>query len=163
MTPAQSPDSATITFQLPRDELVRTLWRRVVSRPRYLQSMGLFFALALIAMSAGPRSFYVGLLLFFYVLARPWAARQAIARNVDANTMLTDERTVEFGPAGISAAGPDWKTSVPWRYFKVWSEDDRNFYLEVGVVGLASIIPKRVMTDQQRQLLRMYLASIPGG
>jgi len=84
-----------------------------------------------------------------------------ISRGVDGSALFTDQRTIEFGPTGISSAGPDWKTSLPWRHFKGWSEDHRNFYLDVGASGFASIIPKRAMTDQQQQLLRTCLASIP--
>jgi len=64
------PDGATITYQLPRDELTRTLWRRVVSRPRFLQAMGLYSVLALVLLVAGSEFTYAGVLLLAYVLVR---------------------------------------------------------------------------------------------
>jgi hypothetical protein len=155
------PDGATITYQLPRDELVRTLWRRVVSRPRFLQAMGLYSVLALVLLAAGSEFTYAGVLLLAYVLVRPLTLWRVISRGVDGSALFTDQRTVEFTAAAISSAGPDWKTSLPWRHFRGWSEDRRNFYLDVGASGFASIIPKAAMTDQQQQLLRTCLASIP--
>ncbi len=154
-------DRAVITYQPSRDELVRTIWRRVVSRPRFLQSIGLYAALALVLLSAGSEFTYAGALLLAYVLVRPLTVWQAVSRAVGGSALFTDQRTVEFDPAGISATGPDWKTSLPWRHYKGWSEDTLNFYLEVGASGFASIIPKRAMTAEQQQLLRTCLASIP--
>jgi hypothetical protein len=155
-------DRATITYQLARDEVVRTLWRRVASRPRYLQSVGLYAVLGVVLLLAGTELTYAGVLLLAYALARPLILWQVISRAVDRSSLFTDQRTVEFDAAGISASGPDWKTSLPWRHFKGWSEDRVNFYLEVGASGFASIIPKRAMTAEQEQMLRSCLASIPG-
>jgi hypothetical protein len=155
------PDSATITFQLSREEVARTLWRRIVSRPRYLQSVGLFLALGLVALAAGGDFTIAGTLLVAYAVVRPLVAWQVISRAVGASSLLTDRRTVEFGPPGITASGSDWKISLPWRHFKAWSEDDRNFYLHVTASGVATILPKGAMTDQQQQLLRTCLALIP--
>ncbi len=153
--------SATITYQLSRDEVIRTLWRRVVSRPRYVQSIGLYAALAFVLLIAGSEYTYAGVLLLAYALVRPLTLWRVISRAVDRSSLFTDRRTVQFDAAGISATGPDWKTSLPWRHFKGWSEDRVNFYLEVGASGFGSIIPKRAMTTEQQQLLRSCLASIP--
>jgi len=154
-------DRAMITYELSRGDLARTLWRRVASRPRYLRSIGLYAALGVVLLIAGSEFTYAGVLLLAYALVRPLILWQVISRAVDQSSLLTGERTVEFDAAGISASGSDWKTSLPWRHFKGWSEDRVNFYLEVGASGFASIIPKRAMTAEQQQVIRSCLASIP--
>ncbi len=154
-------DSATFTYQVPRDELVRTMWRRVVSRPRYLQTVGLILLLGLVALAEGGSLMVAGVLLVVYALARPLIMWQVISRIYAAGSLACDRRTVEFGPAGITATGPDWKMSLPWRNFKRWSEDERNFYLDVTASGFGSILPKSAMSVEQQQLLRTCLASIP--
>lgn len=153
-------DRATITYQLARGEVVRTLWRRVASRPRYLRSIGIYAALGVVLLIMGFEYMFAGVLLLAYALSRPLVLWQVISRAVDRSSLFTDQRTVEFDAAGISASGPDWKTSLPWRHFKGWSEDRVNFYLEVGATGFASIVPKQAMTSEQQQLFRLCLASI---
>jgi hypothetical protein len=155
-----TPSMGTTRYQVPRDELVRTYWRRVVRRPQYLLSVGFFLALALLALAAGGPMLYTGALLLIYALTRPVVICRMLARAVDRNAMLTSERTVAFDRSGITAAGADWQTQLSWAHFASWTEDARTFYLETGVTTMASPIPKPAMSAEQHAQLRRCLALI---
>jgi hypothetical protein len=155
------PDSATITYELPVDELARLAWRRMVTRPAYLKSIGFFGLLGLVCVAVGGELTYAGLLFLIYALLRPAVSRQVISRAVRGNLTLQGPRTVEFSRAGITASGAEWSSRVPWRHFKAWSEDESFFYLEVTASGFASVIPKSAMNEDQQLLLRACLAPVP--
>jgi hypothetical protein len=158
-------ESATITYQIPGDVTTRVLCRRVLLRPRFLQSVGALIVLSVVAVAVGLALGngvqYAGYLGLIYAASKPLVMRRIIARLVRNHGQFTDEKTVTFAPSGISAAGPDWKTELPWSRFRGWSEDDRYFYLLIADNGLASLLPKSAMTPEQQGLLRTCLAGVP--
>lgn len=154
-------DNMTITYQLARSDVVGALWRRLVYRPRYIQSIGLFLVPSIAGLVVAGPYFYPGVLLAIYAMTRPWLLHRALERMAQANRPLTDSRSIEFSAAGLLATGPDWQIRLTWSHFKNWSEDARYFYLERGVAGLGPLIPKAVMSDDQMARLRQYLQSIP--
>jgi hypothetical protein len=157
---ALNDETARITFEIAKPELRRVMWRRVVTRSRYLQSIGLFLLLALAALLVGGAWTSAGCLLLLYALVRPFVMWDVVTRAINRSITLDGPRTVEYGPAGLVASGSDWKTEVPWRHFKGWSEDATYFFLDTTESGVASVIPKQAMNGAQQDLMRRYLATI---
>jgi len=149
-----------LTYQITRDDIVRSLWRRMFTRPHYLRSLTFLALLAVAALLlGGPANPYVGMLLACYVGFRPFALRSAILRMVDTNPTVTDRRSLTLDDAGLIAEGADWQIRVPWRHFRGWSEDPSYFYLEKSISGLGPMIPKDVMTEAEQTTLRGYLTT----
>ncbi len=158
-------ESATITYQIPEDVTARVVCRRILLRPRFLLSVGALIVLSLVAvvvgLALGNGVQYAGYVGLIYALSKPLVMPRVIARLVRSHRQLTDEKRVTFASSGISAAGPDWKTELPWSHFRGWSEDDSYFYLLIADNGLASLLPKSAMTPEQQGLLRTCLAGVP--
>jgi hypothetical protein len=153
------PDSVVIQFELPRDEVVHVLWRRMVLRPQLLWSLAFFLLTALLCFLAGEQFALAGALLVLYVVSRPWVLYRVISRLVQRAVIFQGPKTVEFDAAGVVATGADWQTRYPWRHFQSWSEDPLYFYLYVTDSGVASLVPKRAMDALQQAFLRACLAS----
>jgi len=156
-----APERVTISYEMPADELARTLWRRVVLRPRYLQSIGFFAIVGLLAVASGGALVGAGYVLLVYAVSRPFVIRGLLTRTVRTSSIAAGPRSAEFGPSGVVMTGFDWSVRLPWRHFKGWGEDATNFYLETTESGLGSVIPKRAMTDAQQLSLRGFFETIP--
>lgn len=152
-------ESGPIVFQIPRDEQVKTLWKRMVLQRRYLQSLGLYLILSALLWVAGPSFLSAAVVVLIYPLTRPWVIYRVISRAVAQHPMLHERKTLEFNADGVTVSGTDWRNSRSWRHFKGWQEDPRYFYLEISSYGVASIIPKLAMSSQQQELLRGYLTA----
>jgi hypothetical protein len=154
-------ESGKIAYDVPRDEMVKTMWKRMVMRRRYRASIGIliFFSLLLFGVGAPFRS--AAVLLLLYAITRPLTAFGTVGRSVDSLPALRDPKTLEFNADGVIISGPDWQTRRHWRHFKGWGEDERHFYLDVTAAGAAAVIPKAAMNADQQALLRNYLRTVP--
>jgi len=156
MQPPALPETVTISYQVPRDVILRTWWKRYMLRPRTLGSMATMFGIALLSFLVRDGMEYAGFVLLLLTVLMPINSYRALARAVDANPQYTDPKTVEFTPTRITTTGPNWKSELPWTTFKGFSEDPTYFYLHLTDTGFASIIPKSAFTSDAQQKFREY-------
>lgn len=156
MQPPALPETVTITYQVARDVVLRTWWRRFMLRPRTLGSMSTMFGIALLCFLIRDGTEYAGFVLVLFTALTPINAYRSLVRAVDGNSQYTDPKTVEFSPMRIVTTGPNWKSELPWTTFKGFSEDSTYFYLHLTDTGFASIIPKSAFTSESLQEFREY-------
>lgn len=156
MQPPPLLDTQRISYQVPRDVLIRIWWHRVILRPRRL----LFSAVILLAgvsfFFLFPNGAFVGLIFLMFLVFMPIAYYRAIAKAVDNDQTLTDPKTLDFSSSQLVLTGPNWKTEMPWTRFRGFSEDTTCFYLHLSDNGIASVIPKSSFSAEQQQLFRQY-------
>ena len=145
-----------MTFQVPREVLVRILCRRVMHRRHILLVSGICILIAGLCIFMGGITAVAGCFLLLFAVVRPFAVYLAIARGVGNHPQLTDPKTVDFSNAGIVASGNNWKTELAWTMYKGFSEDDSYFFLHISDNGMASVLPKSAFTKQQQLKFREY-------
>jgi YcxB-like protein len=155
MQPPPLPDTLTVSYQVPRDVLIRVWFRRYLRRPNLFCLLGSEILLAIICFILGGGGQIAAIVLLAFAAVTPIGMYRGIVRKVDSDPMLTDAKTVEVGPSRIVITGPNWKSEVPWTRFQGFSEDDTYFYLHLSNV-IASIIPKSAFTPDQQQIFRQY-------
>jgi hypothetical protein len=155
----QSPpllDGQKVSYQVPRNILIRIWWRRMMLRPRRLLFSALILLVGISLFFLYPDDVFVGAIFLLFLVFMPIAQYRAIAKAVDNDKVWTDPKTLEFGSSQLVLTGPDWKTEMPWTRFKGFSEDVTYFYLHLSDNGIASVIPKSAFTSEQQQLFRQY-------
>ncbi len=91
------------------------------------------------------------------VVVAYFSSYRALQRALDNHSYFTDPKTLEFGPAKLVTAGPDWKTEQPWTAYRGFSEDALYFFLHNSPGGwMVSIFPKSAFTLEQQALFREY-------
>jgi len=153
-SPALAPQ--TISYQIPRDVLIRLLYRRTFFRPRRFRSVILFLAAAALFYIAGPEYRYLTYIFVGVIFILPWAWHRAVVRTIDQTPWYADQKTVTFSPAGLTAVGHNYTSELAWTYFKAFSEDTSYFYLHLSNTGFDSVLPKAVFTAQQQEEFRRY-------
>ena len=156
MHPVTLPESVTISYQVPRDVIVRSWWKRYMLRPRTIGALATMFGIALFSFLVRDGMEYAGFVLLLLIALSPINSYRVIARAVDGTSQYTDPRTVEFSPTRIITAGPNWKSELPWTMFRGFSEDHTYFYLHLNDSGFVSIIPKSAFTSDSEQRFREY-------
>ena len=150
----------TVSYQMPRDVLIRVLFRRVFFRWRRLRGILLILVAAVLFYIAG-RDFrvvsYLAIALIFFL---PWALYRGIVRLIDQNAQYTAPKTLAFGPAAVVVTGPNFKSELAWSMFKGFSEDADYFYLHLADTGFDSVIPKAAFTAEQQEAFRRYAAAL---
>ncbi len=155
-------DSSTITYQVPRNVLIRIWWRRMIFRPTRLISLGFLAVMGIgcfILRQLGggdPALNFLGTILLTLVIVFPLNIYRVIAKAIDDNAQFTDRKTLEFGPTQLLSSGPNWKSELPWSRFLGFSEDKDYFYLHLSRNGIASVIPKAAFTPEQREKFSLY-------
>jgi len=96
---------------------------------------------------------FAGLGLFAIL---PTALYFGLNKAASVNSQWTDPKTLEFGPSGLIVTGPNYKSELPWSYFKAFSEDASYFYLHLGNVGVDSVIPKTAFSQDLQQQFRQH-------
>ena len=160
MEPSGTTDSSTVTYQVPRDALIRVWWRRVMLQPQRLIVIALLAVLIIACFSLRNGLEYAGIVLLTFLIMMPISLYRVLVRTVDGNPQFTDIRTLEFSPSRLVITGPDWKAEMPWTQFKGFSEDETWFYLDIAGNGLASVIPKSAFTSEQQEKFREYALSL---
>ena len=155
----QSPpllDTQIVSYQVPRNVLIRILWRRMMLRPRRLifSAVILFVGISLLFLC--PDDMFVGLICLLFLILMPIALYRALAKAVDNDRMWTDPKTLEFGATQLVVTGPNWKNEMTWSRFKGFSEDDTYFYLHLSDNGIASVLPKSALSPEQQERFRQY-------
>jgi hypothetical protein len=153
-------ESLSVTYQVPRNVLVKILLRRVIIRPRSLIVKSLVIISAIVCFSLGAVGELAGFILLGVVVGGSIGIYRAITKAVDSNSQLTDKKTIEFSPSRLVATGPDWKNDWPWTRFNGFSEDADYFYLHLSDVGFASVIPKNAFAPEQQEKFREYAKAI---
>jgi hypothetical protein len=105
---------------------------------------------------------YLGIGFLVLIAFVPVIAYFNLARMVDSNAQYTDLKTLEFGPTRLVVTGPDWKSELPWTYFKRFSEDETYFYLHLTRNGIGSAIPKEAFSREQQERFRRYAQTVTG-
>jgi len=160
--PTPIPESSTITYQVPRDVLVRIWWRRMVCRPRLLIGMTIFAVMGIgcIMMrlfAGGDTGFlYCGSGLLFLIIVAPLNIYRVLAKAVDDNAQFTDRKVVEFSQTKLIITGPNWKSELPWSHFLGFTEDANYVYMPLSKNGIASVVPKSAFTPDQLESFRVY-------
>jgi hypothetical protein len=156
MQPPPLPDTQRISYQVPRDVLIRIWWRRMMLRPRRLLLSAIILLIGISLFFLYPDDLFVGLIFLLLLVFMPIAQYRVIAKAVDNDRMLTDSKTLEFSPAQVVVTGPNWKCELPWTMFLGFSEDATYFYLHLSDNGIASVIPKSAFSREQQQRFREY-------
>ena len=156
MQPPSLPETSTVSYQVPRDVLVRIWWRRVLLRPRILGGMAVLAAVAAFCFVARGGAEYAGGVLLIFLVMTPINTYRAVAKAVDGNSQHTDPKTLEFSSTRLVVTGPNWKSELPWTTFHGFSEDNAYFYLHLSSNGLASVVPKNAFAPDQQQRFREY-------
>lgn len=154
MQPPPIPE--TVSYQVPRDVLIRIWWRRVMLRPRRLIPAAIIFCFGIACFFLWPNNLLLGVIFLSFLVWMPIAMYRAIGRAVDNDQTLTDSKTLDFSSSGLVLTGPNWKTEMPWTRFKGFSEDATYFYLHLSANGIASVIPKSAFSVEQQQRFRQY-------
>jgi len=155
----QSPpllDTQKVSYQVPRDVLIRIWWRRMMLRPRRLVFSALILLISIALFFLYPDDPFVGLIFLMFLVFMPIAQYRVLAKAVDNDRILTDPKTLEFGASQLVLTGPDWKSEMPWTRFRGFSEDATYFYLHLSDNGIASVIPKSAFSPDQQQRFRQY-------
>jgi hypothetical protein len=156
MQPPPIPESSTITYQVPRDVLIRIWWRRMFLRPRLIVLLCLEVLVALVCFFLGNGAELAAYILLALAIVAPISIYRAVVKAVQNDPQLTDRKSIEFSPSRLVVTGSDWKTEVPWTRFRGFSEDETYFYLHLADNGLASIVPKSAFKPEQQQRFREY-------
>jgi hypothetical protein len=157
--PAPTAESSTITYQVPRDVLIRIWWQRMMCRPSRAVSLGFLAILGIccvIARGEDVLFVYVGIALLAFTFLAPIRIYLALAKAIDANAQFTDRKVMEFGPAQLLTSGPNWKSELPWSRFLGFSEDANYFFLHLSKNGIATVIPKAAFTPDQMEKFSAY-------
>jgi hypothetical protein len=153
MTPPP-PGHETVIYQVPRDELVRVLFRRMVVSRRRIRTSAVFLVAAVLFHFSYPQLRVLTYAIVAWVILLPFILRRGIARAIDQNPQFTDPKTLTFGPEGVLLVGPNYKSEMEWNMFKGFSEDASYFYLHLSDTGFDSVLPKSAFTPPQQELFR---------
>src|ERR1035437_3905774 len=123
MQPPPLPDTQRVSYQLSRDVLVRTWWRRVMFRPRRLIFIAFLTAFSLACFFLRGGMEYAGIIFLVFLVMMPINLYRVLAKAADSDRVWTDPKTVDFSSSQIIVTGPNWKTEMPWTRFKRFSED----------------------------------------
>jgi len=151
---APLPDHETVTYQVPRNELIRIIFRRMLVSRRRIRNTALFLVAAALFYFSYPQLRVLSYAIIGVVLLLPFALRRGIARAIDQNPQFTDLKTITFGPEGVVLVGPNYKSEMDWNMFKGFSEDASYFYLHLSDTGFDSVLPKSAFTPPQQELFR---------
>jgi len=156
MQPPPVPETLKISYQMPRNVLIRIWWKRMIFRPRVIAGMTIILAGAtfFFVIRAGMQS--AGFVLLALLIFSPINIYRVLAKAVDGNTQFTDPKTLEFSSSRLVITGPNWKSELPWTTFRGFSEDATYFYLHLSDKALASVIPKNAFTPELEQKFREY-------
>ena len=156
MQPPPLPDTQRVSYQVPRNVLIRILWRRMMLRPRRLLFSAVILLVGISFFFLWPDDPFVGLIFLSFLIFMPIAQYRAIAKAIDNDRTWTDPRTLDFGSSQLMLTGPNWKTEMPWTRFRGFSEDATYFYLHLSDTGIASVIPKSAFSAEQQQRFRQH-------
>jgi hypothetical protein len=148
------PDHETVTYQVPRNELVRVIFRRMLVSRRRIRNTALFLAAAVLFYFSYAQLRDWSYAIVAVVLILPFALRRSIVGAIDQNPQFTDLKTITFGPEGVHLVGPNYKSELEWSMFKGFSEDASYFYLHLSDTGFDSVLPKSAFTPPQQELFR---------
>src|SRR5258708_5565682 len=102
MEPPPVTETLKISYQMPRNVLIRMLSRRRILRPHIIGSMTIGLALAALCfvVRAGAQS--AGFVILIFVVMTPTNIHRAVVRAVDRNSQLTDPKTLEVSSTRLA-------------------------------------------------------------
>jgi hypothetical protein len=101
---------------------------------------------------------YWAMLSVFIIIATNlityWITTKAVAND----SLIGIPKKLEFSYTQIRITGADFKTELPWNYFKSFSEDKNYFWLHLrkNKKGLDSLFPKSAFTSEQQEAFRRF-------
>jgi YcxB-like protein len=156
MQPPPLPNTQKISYQVPRDILIRIWWRRMMLQPRRLFFSGFILLVGVSLLFLGPGALSAGVIFLWFFILIPILQYRAIVKAIDNDPIWTDPKTLEFTSSQLALTGPNWKSEMPWTRFKGFSEDATYFFLHLSDTGIASVIPKSAFSAEQQELFRQY-------
>ena len=99
MQPPPLPDTQKVSYQVPRNTLIRIWWRRTIFRPRLLIYSAFLLPVGVWFLFLGRENVYFGLLALSFVVVMPIIHYWALATAVDNDRTFTDPRSLEFSVA----------------------------------------------------------------
>lgn len=141
---------------MPRDVLLRVLYRRALWRARFIRALALLLVAAAMLYFAGREWHGCAYGLVALVVFLPWFVHRFITNAIDNNSQFTDAKTLTFTSAGLVIVGPNYRSELAWSMFKAFAEDDAYFYLSLTASSLPSVLPKAAFTTEQQQEFRQY-------
>src|SRR5712692_10041256 len=96
MQPPPVPEALKISYQMPRNVLIRIWWKRMMLRPRVIAGMTIMLAGAIFffVIRAGIQS--AGFVILALLIMTPINVYRVLAKAVDGNSQFTDPKTL-FG------------------------------------------------------------------
>jgi hypothetical protein len=149
-------NSRSITYQIPRNELISVVYGRMIRRPRFIRALGLCMVAAALFFVAGPRGHSVAGAICLFVVLLPVFAYRAVIAKVEKSQHLLGPKMLTFNAAGCIFTGSGQRQEYAWNLFKVFSENAGYFFLQFTADGPAVIIPKSAFTPAQLVEFRQY-------
>jgi len=156
MQTSPAEETRTVSYQVPRNVLIRIWWRRLMLHPRRLLFVAVLIAVSAVCFVVKGGAQYAGILFCTFLVMMPISLYRVLAKTADTDQVLTDPKTLQFSPSQLVVSGPGWKTEMPWTRFKRFSEDDAYFYLELASNSPSSVIPKSAFSAEQQEAFRKY-------
>ncbi len=157
MEPPPVQETLKISYQMPRNVLIRIWWKRMILRPLAIAEMTIMLAAVAtfcFVIRAGIQS--AGFVILALLIMTPISIYRVLAKVVDGNSQHTDPQTLEFTSSRLIITGPNWKIELPRTTFRGFSEDATYFYLRLSDNGIASVVPKSAFTPESQQKFRDY-------
>src|SRR5437868_8428887 len=117
MEPPPFYESSSVNYTIPRDVLLRILWRRIIFRTRHLVRTGVMLLCGIFFLVNGHGYKYFGVFLLGLCVLFPIMLYRKLGRIIDLNSQFTDPKTVEFSQSRLIVVGPNWKSEMPWTRF----------------------------------------------
>ena len=141
-------DYRTMPYQVARDVLIWTWWKRVMFTPRTIIALSIWLVMAVVCLFLPGGLRFLAVLPAVFLLLAPFNVYQLYAKAVDGEPQLADEKTLEFGRTRLAFTGPDWRNEMTWKRFKRLSENPDYFFLDLRHSNLAVVIPKGAFSPE---------------
>jgi hypothetical protein len=144
----------TVKYQLTRDELVSSAFRRKVMRPRFLALLAILLLAGFAMLAMGDVLVYVGAFCIAYAFLAPLQLFLALDRFVKGTAWLTAPTTVDFDETGLTISAPGHRFQLAWPSFHSWWETERHVFVSPDQAGETAItIPKGAFAPRELEAL----------
>jgi hypothetical protein len=147
-----------VSYQIPRNEIIRILFLRLLRRPGFIGVL-IFLLLLTVYMfyhNADYSWVFVGLILLIFL----WQSYRRVVRIVDQTPSYTELKTLAFGETGLVFTGSNSRVEYTWKFFRACSENAAYFYLSTSPAYFGTAIPKSAFTLQQQDEFRRCASAI---
>lgn len=149
----------SVSYQMPRNQLLQIWWRRWLLRPRLLILLSVLLVAALNFIFMSERMFWYGVLILVMVVVFPLSIYRVFGRAIDEEPDYIALKKLEFDPSRLIITTPNAKGEMLWTRFRRFSEDEKYFYLHLSDSNPVSVIPKSAFTPEQTDKFRAYASA----